>query len=127
MENKSRVIKYENLRKQIANMDVYSFEDTDEVKKNIPDVTPDEDTKEVILTEGVKKNTLSMSLDQLIKSNESYHEELKKEETKKIYKKKKKELKKAKKHSTAFHIWVFLIPVILLLGVVIFFLIRGAL
>ena len=95
METKSRVEKYEKLRRKISNMDVYSFEEQEDVAKNLPPVSDASDVSEPEeeIPSGVKKNTLSLSLDQLIASNENYHEGQEKKKTKALYKKKKRERK----------------------------------
>ncbi len=127
MENKSRVIKYESLRKKIQNMDVYSFEETPEVARHIPEVKetfPEDDAK--LNSETIKKNTLSVSLDQLIKANDDYKEEKEKEETKKSYRKKEKERKKKEKKRFAIKFWMLLIPIAIILAVAVFFIIKGA-
>jgi cation transport ATPase len=128
MENKSRVIKYESLRKKIQNMDVYSFEETPEVAKNIPEVKDfsGSDGKDMT-NESIKKNTLSLSLDELIKANDSYEEEKEKEETKKAFKRKEKSRKKQEKKRITIKFWMLLIPIAVILAVVVFFLIKGAL
>lgn len=91
MENKSRVVKYESLRKKIANMDVYSFDETDEVAKNLPKSSSRKTSEEVNEDPPIKKNTLSLSIDQLIEANEAYDQEVKKKETESLYQEKKKE------------------------------------
>lgn len=93
METKSRVERYEKLRKKISNMDVYSFEEQEEVAKNLPPVSDASQSSETIdePSSEVKKNTLSLSLDQLIASNENYQEGKEKKKTKALYKKKKHE------------------------------------
>ena len=128
MENKSRVIKYESLRKKIQNMDVYSFEETPDVAKNIPEVKDISGSDEKDMTnESIKKNTLSLSLDELIKANDSYEEEKEKEETKKAFKRKEKNRKKQEKKRITIKFWMLLIPIAVILAVVVFFLIKGAL
>lgn len=126
MENKSRVIKYESLRKKISNMDSYSFEETPEVVENIPEVKDTFSQKNKSSSSGVKKNTLSLSLDELMKENASYHEQKENIESKKIYKKKEKERKKKEKERFTVKLWMLFVPIILVLCVVFFFLIKGA-
>lgn len=102
METKSRVEKYEKLRRKISNMDVYSFEEQEDVAKNLPPVSDAKDVSkpEEEIPSGVKKNTLSLSLDQLIASNENYQEGQEKKKTKALYKKKKRERKRRERSLT---------------------------
>lgn len=96
MEKKSRVIKYQSLRKKISNMDVYSFVEQEDVAKNLPPVShlsPEENPLPPS-SDGIKKNTLSVTLDELIASHESYFQESEKKEMKERYKQKQKERKR---------------------------------
>lgn len=82
MENRSRVERYKDLRKKIENMDVYSFVDSPTIKRNLPqhgslDVEKKED--------GITKNTLNMSIEQLIKEHDTYSEEQQKKDIKEKY------------------------------------------
>lgn len=88
MENKSRVIKYQELRNKISQMEVYSFTQQEELGKNEP-IFEDETSHRKL--EGVKKNTLSVSLDELMAQKDSLQEEKEKKETKQLYREKKKE------------------------------------
>ena len=91
MENsKSRVEQYRKHREEISQMDTYKFES--------PYSIPEEDDADVAMneatlkTEHIKKSTLSISLDQLIKAHDEYTIMMSQEEIKK----KKKEEQKIK-------------------------------
>ena len=91
MENsKSRVEKYRKHREEISQMDTYKFES--------PYSMPEEDNDDVAMNEEtlknehIKKSTLSISLDQLIKAHDEYTIMMSQEEIKK----KKKEEQKIK-------------------------------
>lgn len=90
MENsKSRVEKYRKHREEISQMDTYKFESP----YSIPDEDEDDDVamnEETLKTEHIKKSTLSISLDQLIKAHDEYTIMMSQEE---INKKKKEEQK----------------------------------
>lgn len=97
MSEKSRVILYENLRKQIAAMEDYSFEERKkkriEEKKNLQEPSFDDEknynkTQEEIKSNGIKKNTLSMSIDELIDEQIAIESQSHKEQAKKEFKKK---------------------------------------
>ena len=90
MENsKSRVEKYRKHREEISQMDTYKFESP----YSIPDEDEEDDVamnEETLKTEHIKKSTLSISLDQLIKAHDEYTIMMSQEE---INKKKKEEQK----------------------------------
>ena len=90
MENsKSRVEKYRKHREEISQMDTYKFESP----YFIPEEDEDDDVamnEETLKTEHIKKSTLSISLDQLIKAHDEYTIMMSQEE---INKKKKEEQK----------------------------------
>ena len=90
MENsKSRVEKYRKHREEISQMDTYKFESP----YSIPEEDEDDDVamnEETLKTEHIKKSTLSISLDQLIKAHDEYTIMMSQEE---INKKKKEEQK----------------------------------
>ena len=90
MENsKSRVEKYRKHREEISQMDTYKFESP----YSIPDEDENDDVamnEETLKTEHIKKSTLSISLDQLIKAHDEYTIMMSQEE---INKKKKEEQK----------------------------------
>lgn len=129
MNDKSRVVKYADLRKKISNIDVYSFEESKDVGKNIPTpvnmnhkkataeftkITEKPET-EVILQEknlkasksGIKKNTLSMSIDELIKEYDTYDSTSQKKDAKARYHKKVKEEKNASHKGPSLKAWIW--------------------
>lgn len=92
----SRVEKYAELRKRIDNM-VSTFDDPITDNK-IPDVQMDEPkvkeeamTKEEVQEAHIKKNTLSISIDELIKQHEEYTQTISKSEIENQMKTQKKE------------------------------------
>lgn len=91
MENsKSRVEKYRKHREEISQMDTYKFESPYSIpEEDDDDVAMNEET---LKTEHIKKSTLSISLDQLIKAHDEYTIMMSQEEIKK----KKKEEQKIK-------------------------------
>lgn len=91
MEKKSRVEKYRKHREEISKRDTYRFEN--------PYAMPEEEnfeendiamSDETLQSEHIKKSTLSISLDQLIKAHEEYTVMISQEE---INRKKKEEQK----------------------------------
>ena len=102
----SRVEKYAELRKRIDNM-VSTFDDPITDNK-IPDVQMDE-PKEEVQEAHIKKNTLSISIDELIKQHEEYTQTISKSEIENQMKTQKKE-----------HNFTRLLFIILLIVVIIF-------
>lgn len=101
MPNRSRVEKYAELRKKIDNMDVYTFDDPDIAQKaeaireeSMREETIDEAmSPEEVKQAHIKKNTLSLTIDELIKQHEDYTRTLEKAELEKRVKGAKKETK----------------------------------
>lgn len=87
MSDKTRVEKYRKLREEIENIDTYSFEDPKRRPRSkradqeplipIHDLAEEEET---LQENHIKKNTLSLSIDELIKQHEAYTEALEREE-----------------------------------------------
>ena len=87
--SKSRVEKYRKHREEISQMDTHKFESP----YSIPEEDDNDDiamNEETLKTEHIKKSTLSISLDQLIKAHDEYTIMMSQEE---INKKKKEEQK----------------------------------
>lgn len=96
MSGKTRVEEYKSLRDQIENIDVYSFDDHAKIQTRreteplipVHDIYDDDDDDETLPLEDtsyttedhIKKNTLSLSIDELIKQHEAYTEALEKNE-----------------------------------------------
>lgn len=103
MSSKSRVILYAELRKKISDIDTYSFDNhalsmAEEEKAVAEDCLPDEKEipKPERSDEGIKRNTFSMSIDELIKEHNLYDTKTQEKETQaKIQK-----MKKEKRHSS---------------------------
>ena len=72
MENKTRVEKYKKHRQEIEDMDTYRFDSP----YSMPEENNEDDdvamNEETLQTEHIKKSTLSISLDQLIKAHDEY-------------------------------------------------------
>ena len=102
MQEKSRVILYAELRKKISCIDNYSFasenpkENDDKAIEHdeIPVSSPNENNV-------IKRNTLSISIDELIKERDRYDSIAQEKETRKRYHDKKKEEKIKKKISAS--------------------------
>ncbi|MFA6861028.1 MAG: hypothetical protein WCR56_01415 [Bacilli bacterium] len=113
---KCRVVRYADLRKKISNMDVYSFQESQSQKRNLPSSKPvHQKASEASITndvtnyvpgvvnkgdnnvnkDGIKRNTLSLSIDELIKEYDTYDSTTQKKEAKAKYQKKVKEEKKS--------------------------------
>lgn len=88
MEKRSRVERYKELRQKIANMDVYSFQETKSVRRNLPP-RHEEEVSDAPSEEGIKKNTLTLSIDQLISEHDKALEKEKRKEEKALYARKK--------------------------------------
>ncbi len=129
MEKKSRVIKYQSLRKKISNMDVYSFVEQEDVAKNLPPVNHlASEENPLPSSDGIKKNTLSVTLDELIASHENYSQESEKKEIKERYKQKQKERKKKEHTWTQGGILLLVcIPILLIIAVFIVLFVTGVL
>lgn len=136
MPNRSRVEKYAELRKRIDNLDVYTFDDPAVTTKTqfesnsfqAPVQEQPMSTAEVQEAH-IKKNTLSLSIDELIKQHEEYTRTIAKAEIDKKYKDMKKEgrIERTKKwvRSTTTLFWFALIAVALALAVVLGLLFGG--
>lgn len=118
MENRSRVERYKDLRKKIENMDVYSFAETSTQKRNLPQHASHEDGQEMAekTPKGITKNTLNMSIEQLIKEHDSYTQEQQKKAIKDKYREKRKPFHLAK--SDLWRILLFVAIAIIVLVVV---------
>lgn len=92
MEKQSRVEKYKKLREEISQLDTYRFDNPysipqeDNLDEN--DIAMNDET---LKTEHIKKSTLSISLDQLIKAHDEYTIMMHQEEIKKQKKEEDKE------------------------------------
>ena len=112
----SRVEKYAELRKRIDNM-VSTFDDPITDNK-IPDVQMDEPkvkeeamTKEEVQEAHIKKNTLSISIDELIKQHEEYTQTISKSEIENQMKTQKKE------HNFTRLLFIILLIVVIIVAV----------
>lgn len=120
----SRVEKYAELRKRIDNM-VSTFDDPITDNK-IPDVQMDEPkvkeeamTKEEVQGAHIKKNTLSISIDELIKQHEEYTQTISKSEIENQMKTQKKE------HNFTRLLFIILLIVVIIVAVFVGLLLGG--
>lgn len=124
-ENKSRVVKYAELRKQIALMDDYTFEPAKKEEEKISLSVKEEVTEpeeEVDFGPGIKKNTLSVSLDRLIEGRNSLDSKEKQLEAKKAYNEKTRE--KRNKVIKTIAIWslvVLILALVVTISVILLF------
>lgn len=121
----SRVEKYAELRKRIDNM-VSTFDDPITDNK-IPDVQMDEPkvkeeamTKEEVQEAHIKKNTLSISIDELIKQHEEYTQTISKSEIENQMKTQKKE------HNFTRLLFIILLIVVIIVAVFVGLLLGGS-
>lgn len=100
MASKSRVILYAELRKKISDINQYSF-DAKKAPIEEKKVETEQESKEETKSEnsGIKSNTFSMSIDELIKEHNRYDSKTQEKETQTRYHQKKKENKKNKRLS----------------------------
>lgn len=136
MNDKSRVVRYADLRKKISNMDVYSFEDSETTRKNLPPTTMnhaygslENDNPQVTDQNGIKRNTLSLSIDELIKEHDTYDSEAQRKEAKERYHRKKREERSRTRHGFSLKAlaWVLIVLTTLALVVLILLVITGVL
>lgn len=126
MSERSRVEKYAELRKHIDSMDVYTFDDPVVIQK-AADPVKDESkvskgeimTAEEIQQAHIKKNTLSLSIDELIKQHEEYTRTIEKAELDRKFKDLRKVKRSAKPKSTgiAWLLWIALAIVVISIAV----------
>lgn len=116
--NKSRVERYQALRKKISEMDNYSFD--------VPTTTvKPEEKKET--SQVIKRTTLSLSIDELMKENSSTASLEKKREMKSRYSHRKKEEKKARRaFSLKILAWTLIVFLIVVVVVLLALVISGA-
>ncbi len=120
MEQKTRVEKYKKHRDEISKMDTYRFDnpyaipEDDFEEEN--DIAMNEDT---LQKEHIKKSTLSISLDQLIKAHEEYTVMISQEEIKRKNKEEQKvKLRKIRNIAVISGIIVLLIAILILLIII---------
>lgn len=84
MKEETRVEKYQKLRQEISLMDTYRFDSPFQDPLIAASETNDEKdmamSSETLKNEHIKKNTLSISIDQLIKAHDEYTVMISKEE-----------------------------------------------
>ena len=72
MENKTRVEKYKKHRQDIQDMDTYRFDSPYSMPEENDEDNDVAMNEETLQNEHIKKSTLSISLDQLIKAHDEY-------------------------------------------------------
>ena len=92
MEIKTRVEKYRKHREEISQMDTYRFDNPYAISEKNDEENDIAMSEETLQKEYIKKSTLSISLDKLIKAHDEYTIKISQEEIKK----KKKEEQKIK-------------------------------
>ena len=123
----TRVIIYSDLRNKIDKMDTLSFDDPDRNKKyGLNGEKPflavhheESMSDEEIKSNHIKKNTLSISIDELIKQNDDYTMALEKKELNKKYRSIKKKQSKQKSKKLALYIGISVVVVAIIAVVLI--------
>ena len=120
MEQKTRVEKYKKHRDEISKMDTYRFENPYAIPEDHfeeeNDIAMNEDT---LQKDHIKKSTLSISLDQLIKAHEEYTVMISQEEIKRKNKEEQKvKLRKIRNIAVISGIIVLLIAILILLIII---------
>ena len=93
-EEKSRVVLYAKLRKKIESTGTYSFSDNETTKKHLPQYSSTSvDLKDDSFKPKIKKNTLSLTIDELIREHEQYNSKEQQKEIKRRYSARNKESK----------------------------------
>jgi hypothetical protein len=105
-EKETRVGLYAGLRDQIEKMDTLSFDDPDRdskyglKQKKAEDPDPDALSDEDLRNPHIKKNTLSLSIDDLIKQNDDYTLAMERKELDKKFKEVKKKQRQENRGKT---------------------------
>ena len=72
MDRQTRVQKYKKLREEINQMDTYKFDNPYHVEEEYEDLNDVGMSNEELQTEHIKKSTLSISIDQIVKAHDEY-------------------------------------------------------
>lgn len=80
MEYKTRVEKYQKHREEISQMDIYRFDNPYSIPSDNSEDNDIAMSEETLQKEHIKKSTLSISLDQLIKAHDEYTSMISQEE-----------------------------------------------
>ena len=121
MDRQTRVQKYQKLREQITQMDTYKFENpyrVEEDDENLQDVAM---SNEELKIEHIKKSTLSISIDQIVKAHDEYTSMVAQEKKKN----KDKETKKLRYIKLVNRLRIVLIAVLVLIIIVLLVIILG--
>ena len=111
MDRQTRVQKYKKLREEISQMDTYKFDNPyhiDETESEFNDVGM---SNEELQTEHIKKSTLSISIDQIVKAHEEYTTKVTQEKNKK----KEKETRKLQYKKLVFRLSILLVVILLVI------------
>lgn len=121
MDRQTRVQKYKKLRDEISQMDTYKFENpyrVEEDDENLQDVAM---SNEELKIEHIKKSTLSISIDQIVKAHDEYTSMVAQEKKKN----KDKETKKLRYIKLVNRLRIVLIAVLVLIIIVLLVIILG--
>ena len=121
MDRQTRVQKYKKLRDEINQMDTYKFDNPYHVEEENEDLNDVGMSNEELQTEHIKKSTLSISIDQIVKAHDEYTTKAAQE--KKI--KKEKETKKLQFKKLIFRLSFVFIAVLLIVIAILLVIIFG--
>ena len=121
MDRQTRVQKYKKLRDEINQMDTYKFDNPYHVEEENEDLNDVGMLNEELQTEHIKKSTLSISIDQIVKAHDEYTTKVAQE--KKI--KKEKETKKLQFKKLIFRLSFVFIAVLLIVIAILLVIIFG--
>lgn len=115
MEEKSRVILYEDLRKQISNIDNYSFSRTSSSSTSSSEQGMESFVAKAAETneKGIRRNTLTLSIEELLNDNRKYDSHAQEKEMRKKYQNMRKEGKHNKPSLSVLLIWISVSLVVL--------------
>ena len=121
MDRQTRVQKYKKLRQEITQMDTYKFENPYRVEdedENLQDIGM---SNEELMTEHIKKSTLSISIDQIVKAHDEYTSMVAQEKKKN----KDKETKKLRFKKMMSRLSIVLIAILILVIIVLLVILLG--
>jgi len=114
MDRQTRVEKYKKLRESIKEMDAINFNSPYQISEENPDKGDRGMSDEDLQNEYVKKNTLSMSIDQIVKAHDQYTTIVSAEEIEE----KNKEYKKSERRKLWFRI-VVVAGIVIAIGLIV--------
>lgn len=117
MDRKTRVEKYKKLREDIGQMDTYKFDNPYYVEEPSDSLNDVGMSKEELQTEHIKKSTLSISIDQIVKAHNEYTNMVAQDKNKKEKETKKLQYKKLIFRLSIISVVILFVIVILLLAI----------